>query len=77
VTGKCQFSGVSPVTLEPFSLVASAPEGIRTPNLLIRSQKQRAFSLFQGDPRCPDKYFSPAQTVSWYPAVMRSVSPKL
>ena len=38
MTGKCQFSGVSPVTLEPFSLVVSAPEGIRTPNLLIRSQ---------------------------------------
>jgi hypothetical protein len=46
-----------------------APEGIRTPNLLIRSQKRRAFRLFQGIPRCLDKYFSPAQTVSRRPVV--------
>ncbi len=46
------------------ALTCGAPEGIRTPNLLIRRQKRRAFSLFQGIPRCADKYVSPAQTVS-------------
>jgi hypothetical protein len=43
-----------------FLPVMSAPEGIRTPNLLIRSQKQPAFGLFQGIPPCPDKPFSRA-----------------
>ena len=54
-----------------------APEGIRTPNLLIRSQKRRTFSLFQGVPRCVDNYVSPGQTVSRYPVLTQSVSRKL
>src|ERR1700758_4239075 len=54
-----------------------APEGIRTPNLLIRSQKRPAFRLFQGIPGCREKYVSPVQNISRCPVVTRGVSRQL
>jgi hypothetical protein len=55
----------------------SAPEGIRTPNLLIRSQKWRVFRLVQNVAQCQDNPISPAQTVSQCPIVTQAVSREL